>query len=396
MKTILFVIRSNISVLSFVILSNYKRYWGRNSYLGCYYTNTLFLLTISFMLYSCQTIILPNEREEPASTTAQGSNEAHAIPIEKERPSSRAFHQMTYDSTRKLIVMFGGQSNSFLDPVDKIPRTIYLNDTWEFNGDVWQKVISLINPDIAEGYGMTFDVNRNIIVLIGGSQEIESGDRFARIWEFDGVEWTLLALNSEIPAQSFPLLAFDSNQQDIILFSGFQLSDIWRYDGQTWTLLPSQVPPLMRGSPIAKVVYFEPADAFIFTNLEGETKRFIPFHENDWISFPLRDEGDSGRFGFDMVYDSNRGVIVLFGGQRQLHSVEVAQVESTETLSDTWEFNGEVWYRVSPIQEPPARYAHAMAYDEMRDVVVLFGGIGIYGQMLNDTWEYDGVTWTQK
>jgi hypothetical protein len=43
---------------------------------------------------------------------------------------------------------------------------------------------------------------------------------------------------------------------------------------------------------------------------------------------------------------------------------------------------------------PGARYLTDLAYDERRNVVVLFGGDGPSG-LLGDTWEFDGVTWRQ-
>ena len=38
------------------------------------------------------------------------------------------------------------------------------------------------------------------------------------------------------------------------------------------------------------------------------------------------------------------------------------------------------------------RYGHAFAYDSARDVVVLFGGIDVHGQVA-DTQEWDGTRW---
>ncbi len=356
------------SMLSVIVFRNCKGYWNKSFFGGCHHKNSLVLLMIIFMVCSCQATTLSQQTEKATSTILQENNEDLAIPLVREKPPSRAFHQMIYDNTRKLIVMFGGQSGSFSTTEDEMLPANFLNDTWEFNGDAWQQVITPINPDLAEGYGMTFDVNRSVTVLIGGRQESGTGNRFAKTWEFDGSDWKLLTPTNELPAQSFPLLAFHPHQKDIFLFSGFQLSDIWRYDGQSWTLFPSQVPPLMRGSPIAKVVYFEQTDAFIFTNLEGETQIFAPFREDKWRLLPSRNESNRGRFGFDMVYDANRGVIVLFGGQKEIHSEEDTQAEITEALNDTWEFNGEVWYKVSPLQAPPVRYGHAMAYDEARGV----------------------------
>jgi len=89
--------------------------------------------------------------------------------------------------------------------------------------------------------------------------------------------------------------------------------------------------------------------------------------------------------GMQAVYDSDRKVIVLFGGTN----------DAELTLSDTWEFDGKTWKRVNIPDSPPARFWHGMAYDSQRKVVVLFGGETSTsgGSLLDDTWEYDGKTW---
>src|SRR5207245_2077243 len=60
-----------------------------------------------------------------------------------------------------------------------------------------------------------------------------------------------------------------------------------------------------------------------------------------------------------------------------------------------WTWNGSTWTKQSPVTRPPARTAHAMAYDAARGQVVIFGGAGPSG-FLNDTWVWDGVNWAQK
>ncbi|UCE58597.1 MAG: hypothetical protein JSU63_14275 [Phycisphaerales bacterium] len=93
-----------------------------------------------------------------------------------------------------------------------------------------------------------------------------------------------------------------------------------------------------------------------------------------------------------MVYDSHRDVAVLFGG---------LIVDSYDAYNETWEWNcaTRTWVQRTPDTSPPPRYAHAMAYDSARNVVVLFGGgssPALPGNELNDTWEYDGTTWVQR
>jgi hypothetical protein len=98
------------------------------------------------------------------------------------------------------------------------------------------------------------------------------------------------------------------------------------------------------------------------------------------------------RRGHGMAYDSARARVVLFGG---LDSWEGA------ALQDTWEWEGTAgrWTARTPGQSPTGRYGHAVAYDNARAKVVLFGGMdGYHGSLLRDTWEWDGTagTWTDR
>jgi hypothetical protein len=40
-----------------------------------------------------------------------------------------------------------------------------------------------------------------------------------------------------------------------------------------------------------------------------------------------------------------------------------------------------------------ARWGHVMAYDPVRDEILLFGGAPMRTEMLDDTWEWDGSKW---
>jgi hypothetical protein len=64
-------------------------------------------------------------------------------------------------------------------------------------------------------------------------------------------------------------------------------------------------------------------------------------------------------------------------------------------LSETWEFDGAVWQKLNPSPQPPPRTDFAMAYDLLRDRVVVFGGNG-NSTVQGDTWEWDGSVWSQR
>ena len=86
-----------------------------------------------------------------------------------------------------------------------------------------------------------------------------------------------------------------------------------------------------------------------------------------------------------LAYDWVRQRVVLFGG-----------IGAAGRLSDTWEWDGTNWVQPSPATSPPARNSHALAFDVGRGRVVLFGGASSNTTTLGDTWEWDGVSWAQR
>lgn len=98
--------------------------------------------------------------------------------------------------------------------------------------------------------------------------------------------------------------------------------------------------------------------------------------DSAWIEMPLGDPGV--RDGAAAVYDSDRAVMVLFGG-------------SSDT--GTWEYDGASWRQVITPTAPPPRRDHRMVFDSTRGRVLLFGGRALSHQTLGDFWQYDGVDW---
>jgi hypothetical protein len=99
-----------------------------------------------------------------------------------------------------------------------------------------------------------------------------------------------------------------------------------------------------------------------------------------WVQ--VADSGPPSRARHAMAYDENRNRVVLFGG-----------ASGNNLSGDTWEWDGEYWTEVADVG-PSARQGFAMASDTKRKRIVLFGGstgTSVYG----DTWEWDGNQWTQ-
>ena len=113
----------------------------------------------------------------------------------------------------------------------------------------------------------------------------------------------------------------------------------------------------------------------------------------EWRSrTPLDPEGDGnppGREVHAMAFDSRRGVVVLFGGNS---GPDWQYGDTWEWDGSSWA------HRTPADPEgdgdPVARSQHAMGFDSENGVVVLFGGSAYFpDRLLEDTWEWDGVSW---
>lgn len=118
-----------------------------------------------------------------------------------------------------------------------------------------------------------------------------------------------------------------------------------------------------------------------------------PLHDDTWVwrsgagwtQVNLNGDRPSGRRRHAMAYDSQRGVVVLFGG--------LVSNSRPSASDETWEWDGSHWTRRA-IPGPSPRMDVAMAFDGARGVIVLFGGRNDdLGEVYGDTWEYDGEAW---
>jgi hypothetical protein len=81
---------------------------------------------------------------------------------------------------------------------------------------------------------------------------------------------------------------------------------------------------------------------------------------------------------------------------QQLLLVNCVTDPSKATPNLIWGWNGTRWQRITE-GGPPGRILGGAAYDEKRNVLVLYGGRPIdLGKCSHETWEWDGQTWLQK
>ena len=287
---------------------------------------------------------------------------------------ARTSHSFAYDARARRVVMFGGVSS---DTTDALPRSL-----WAWDGRVWRCLSADGPPGRADAF-LGFDVARGRLVLFGGRVfEANRRVRFMRdTWEWDGARWTLVDTAGPGP-RIHGAVAYDARRRTVIIHGGGSadsvLRDTWEWTGKTWRPLPMHAPP--RTIPDALV-----------SGPRGVT-----------VLLAARDSCPSG-FRAVLIEPAGDSLGAPTPPGPCVSPISPATAAPGGFLLYTawnvnepakaWVWNGRAWSETPTA--PERRRGTAMAYDEARRRVVLFGGDGEHG-LLDDTWEWDGREWTRR
>jgi len=334
-------------------------------------------------------------------------------------PIGRLSPFLMYDANRNKTVLFGG----FYFPSDS-----YLNDTWEYDGQVWSRVLPSTPLPKSLAYGITYDGSRKKVVLLEGSPA-KGG-----LWAWNGSTWDPIETTGPRPESTSVRLAYDEVQQKLIAIAGEGFTTTWQLDDTTWTQLDHGTPSprsqhaiaydatnettLLLGksnydddqwqgrgtawshqpavpTPLKKreghaLAHDEVRQQVVLFGGVGSTKNSL---QNDtWLWNGTAWEEAPGsvrpppRRDHGLVFDAARKQVLLFGGETSFAAV----------LNDLWSWDGSAWSRLASLARPAARKRHGLVYDSLRQRVVLFGGFDTKNVALNDTWEWDGTDWKEQ
>ncbi|MCB0117128.1 MAG: hypothetical protein KDD84_23670, partial [Caldilineaceae bacterium] len=271
-----------------------------------------------------------------------------------------------------------GGRNSTIPPIDNAP--------------VWALSSPPVAPSARAEMGFVYDTYRNRILSVGGSAD---GQRLEDLWQYSDEVWAQHPSTQAPGGRDRPAIAYDPVRRVVVLFGGSSpddgtfYNDTWEYDGEHWVQKFPQNPPSPRNG--ARMAYDPIRGTMVLFGGYRWLGGMIFYSETweyaggEWInraptvSPPARETA-----GF--AFDSDRGVMVLFGGGRYAGSTVYA---------DTWEWDGYNWVERTLPTSPPARWAHAMTYDQTRRQIVMNGGLTGLTAAFGDTWVYDGVTWRE-
>lgn len=181
-------------------------------------------------------------------------------------------------------------------------------------------------------------------------------------------------------------LTYHEGRESLFLFGGFRedgtpLNDLWEWDGRRWDLVSNSGPVPRRWSGM---VYDRAGGRLIlFGGREGIGRNGKSLGDT-WIwkeGWSLAaSAGPPGRDHHGMAYDAVRQRVVVFGGW-----------DGETNRNDTWEWDGDRWLRVSE-SGPTPRAAVGMTYDESDKMTLLFGGKDLKNTF-GDLWAWDGKQW---
>ena len=275
------------------------------------------------------------------------------------RPGGRSHAAMACDPARKSILLYGGMDNGGTGSMESMDRI--LGDTWEWKLETqkWSQLHPSASPGPLYSHAMVADSGRAKVLL------------------FDGIAPDL---DYVYPLPGSPRTRNSSN------------NDVWEWDGAsaTWTNrtpIPLSTGPFGSGDQNLtfdqarqKMFFFDdmqPSGAAAIWEWDSLSAGWVSIETGDVITVSDPNTPDSNLMLAPAVYDSLR--------RRQVVSLATSK---TESGIEVWEFDtrGPTWYHRTLSSGPSA--SGTAAFDSQRGVVVLFGGSSVVGGEFNEIWEY--------
>lgn len=283
-------------------------------------------------------------------------------------PGPRTLAVVAYDVKRQRAVLFGG-STGWVEGSDLLD-----NSTWEWDGSDWHAMDTPTAPPARMKHGMAYDQERGTVLLFGGKDSY--GEPLMDLWEWDGATWRKLCPACNPAARYDHQMFYDTGRNKVVVYGGLNnkpvgFSDAWAWDGSGWSNIPfeSSSPAMFNASMIFdtehyRAISFIPRDWGNTWILEWNTwRRLDPIDQP-----PPRDESM-------MVYDPERDLTILFGGE-----------QDGVWFNDTWIFDQKTWTEFIAPGAPPQRDGGVAFYDTARHSVMIYGGRNS-GSVYEDMWE---------
>jgi hypothetical protein len=239
--------------------------------------------------------------------------------------------ELAYDINRGVYVTYGGTPGGFIGGTA-------LDRTWEFDMATqnWTEIVPANTPGGRANYAMTYDSTRNVTVIYGGELSTLLVGDSDQTWEWDGTDWTRTATTGTPGPLERASMCFHQGLNKTVMFGGINVltggvSTTWLYDGSTWTAanVTGTRPAARTG---CSMVYDNFRQVCIMTGGQNPTNG-TPFNDTwewdgtNWTQ--VTSSYTNGRLDFGMAFDVSSRQTVMFGG---------VNFQTFAAYGDTWEY----------------------------------------------------------
>ena len=218
---------------------------------------------------------------------------------------------MVYDAARKRIVVLGGRG-----------QTADLNDTMVYKNQTLSQMSPPNSPPVRYLTSGAYDPVRDRVVMFGGYQTTVNGyvttaTPLFDTWEFDGTDWKQIGGTG--PSVQKPILAYDYTHNQIIMLgidSGINTL-MYTYDpvAGAWNQVkPATLPPCVNEGEMT----WNAADQKVMFAGGLCTNSAVTDAEYEWDGTNWTElsptTAASRLYGFGFAYDDSRQLAVMFAG----------------------------------------------------------------------------------
>ncbi|MCG3126750.1 MAG: hypothetical protein CHACPFDD_01604 [Phycisphaerae bacterium] len=211
---------------------------------------------------------------------------------------------MSFDTRRNVAVAFGSY--------DSWPEA---GNTWEWDGEAWRRVATT-GPGRRHRCATAYDSTRGVVVLFGGVDGTTNQPRFGDTWEWDGKGWLLRATGGPAP-RSDHTLVYDSARRVCVLFGGesstTMFGDTWEWDGVLWRQIVTPTSPTRR---ISHAMEYDPTRRISL--MTGGYGPGAPYRADTWSydgrEWRLLDVHVQPRGDHAMTYNVQQDEFLVYGG----------------------------------------------------------------------------------
>jgi hypothetical protein len=147
--------------------------------------------------------------------------------LSSEGPPGRAHFGFVTDPNHEQTLLYGGYADRILD------------DLWAWRDGAWQSV-DISGPGPRSHFGMAYEESANALLLFGGASSTSTFSSLSdQTWVLADGAWSEVSLEDHPAKRGSPAMTYDPQRNRVVLYGGFasdrsDLNDTWEWDGNQW------------------------------------------------------------------------------------------------------------------------------------------------------------------